>query len=1042
MTPWEGPDSSTCGLWFPGDTVAVNYKVDSRRNRLTHTIVSTMFHFKKLDASPGSADHEPQRPFMAALNRVADDWTKGFVVRKLDANDGSVTNEWLLTGIRGEASVPLAPGEVFRIEKHTVARVNAPAGSREPIKLPARSPAAQDLQETINGAQKVSSCALIRGSTTPSKAGAVDGNAAVVFADAGTRIHNTMSSNDGYAWGKPSARRIPAFNSFVVPAMDAESHWVITGKPTVTTCQGEWQCVNPNCKLQSISGCPGKFSMVPKSVIGGHSVNKCQGIGGSGCGSEMKQVSACDAKRWRYVLSTNIGDMQTSRSCAVYVYRGQHAPGCLCHRPGSLLPDGTHHALPFVPPGVSPAKALALAGQSLLMAGCLARTPEARVEHMAALASVHANPDQMKAYAKAQAAQDGSLRRLKSLSMDKLSSNMWDCGESIVAYHLDSKLAVGWKGTVLVEGILREDADVEQLCAKNDWRYSQAMHLLSMCDDDRALKLMPEDLVERMQKLYYHFDCEHPDVILGSYSNNSCTYDPEARAMIKLCSTVTASESAAEIQGAKAALDVALRTHLGVLSRMAKEETDWSTFSFQPRNGHVLDEGYGGQKAHALPDGSGQVELGCQQHFRMDLERRTHAVGGTCGKEFKRLMESMFLNAALPAEFAMAYVAFMDWGGKQEPGDKRRIMEFVAFWLHGERVGRVATAFRSVDGPKAQMCEIMHSMTQHSGRKGKNLVEATLMDLNHAMQQRAFRHKHFASGITAARSRGKSMEELQLQQSGASRQRQRKADELGLKHVASHRCDRTSREPVPSACRIVYSTHPRKGESKMISVLYTAPSQDGRSTEYAIQVPGGATQMVAAEAVAKGDKLAFEISNVEAGGTTNREAAPLVNGLRTSRFRTSVVGGSMAIRRRNGPLTSHARNVDAKVSGSVSVDLVSINWVHTQLVELEVVVKWSQGDYVKHTVTIGHEPKCCCLGMCTANAPDSRQTVVNCAHCVIVMEKLLDAPHDVARLPALLTSELEPLLAKAAGLWVSPVGQEKWGEHMLRKRQEGQCLVC
>ena len=71
----------------------------------------------------------------------------------------------------------------------------------------------------------------------------------------------------------------------------------------------------------------------------------------------------------------------------------------------------------------------------------------------------------------------------------------------------------------------------------------------------------------------------------------------------------------------------------------------------------------------------------------------------------------------------------------------------------------------------------------------------------------------------------------------------------------------------------------------MISVLYTAPSKDGRSTEYAIQVPGGATQMVAAEAVAKGDKLAFEISNVQAGGTTNRGAAPLVNGLRTSRFR-------------------------------------------------------------------------------------------------------------------------------------------------------------
>ena len=92
---------------------------------------------------------------------------------------------------------------------------------------------------------------------------------------------------------------------------------------------------------------------------------------------------------------------------------------------------------------------------------------------MAALASVHGNPNQVKAAAKAQASQHSSLNRLK-MTMDKLNSRMWDCGESIVAYHLDSKLASGWEGTLLLEVILREYADVEQLCAKDDWKYSQA----------------------------------------------------------------------------------------------------------------------------------------------------------------------------------------------------------------------------------------------------------------------------------------------------------------------------------------------------------------------------------------------------------------------------------------------------------------------------------------------------------------------------------------------------------------------------------------
>ena len=405
-------------------------------------------------------------------------------------------------------------------------------------------------------------------------------------------------------------------------------------------------------------------------------------------------------------------------------------------------------------------------------------------------------------------------------------------------------------------------------------------------------------------------------------------------------------------------------------------------------------------------------------------------------------MDAMFLDAVLPAEFAIAYVAFMGWVAKQEEGDKRRVMEFVAFWLNPERVARVATAFRSVDGPKAQMSEIIHSMTQHNGRKGKNLVETTLLDLNHAMQQRAFRYQHFASGIVAARSRGKGMEEVLLQQGGANRQRQKKANLLGLREVATHRCDRTSREHVSSTGSIVYSTQPRKDERKMISVLYTAPNQDRRSTDYAIQLPGGTTKIVAAEAVAKGDRLAFECTNVQAGGTASLLDAPTANDMRTSRFRTSVVGGKLPIRQRTGPPTSHVKNVDVKVSTATSVELVSINWVHTQEVQLEVVCKWSRGDCVKHTVTIGHEPSCCCMAMCTASAPDSRQTVVNCSHCVIVMETFLKATHAVARLPALLTSELGPLLAKAAGLVVNPAGLATWDDYVLTTRQKGSTHVC
>ena len=61
------------------------------------------------------------------------------------------------------------------------------------------------------------------------------------------------------------------------------------------------------------------------------------------------------------------------------------------------------------------------------------------------------------------------------------------------------------------------------------------MHtLLAMCDNQAVLELLDSGLVQRMQDLYYHFDSEHPDVVKGKYSHNSCTYDPKSQSMIKL----------------------------------------------------------------------------------------------------------------------------------------------------------------------------------------------------------------------------------------------------------------------------------------------------------------------------------------------------------------------------------------------------------------------------------------------------------------------------------------------------------------------------
>ena len=175
---------------------------------------------------------------------------------------------------------------------------------------------------------------------------------------------------------------------------------------------------------------------------------------------------------------------------------------------------------------------------------------------------------------------------------------------------------------MLIEGIVKNEKKRLVMSARPNWKFIQVRHLLAMCDDGRVLPLLDAGLVGRMQGLHYHFDSEHPDVVLGLYSHNSCTYDLEARELVCLSRCISATETAVDLIEARKAMDVALRRHLSVLD----PSTDWSGFCFRPRVGTVLDEGYAGVTAFKAPEGSGQMSVGCQMHFSIDLERRAKLI--------------------------------------------------------------------------------------------------------------------------------------------------------------------------------------------------------------------------------------------------------------------------------------------------------------------------------------------------------------------------------------------------------------------------------
>ena len=900
-----------------------------------------------------------------------------------------------------------------------------PGQSRVPLTSPGGTP-------TLASCFQFLPAAVAAGSRAAQMAQQEQGPHAVVYVDANKKIMGTQTNNDGFRWGHNSKRNVQHHEAYKIKALSSNTDFIVkaTGqqrKQQVMDCKclGEWECKNPECKLEASTGVLGKFHM--KKEDGSW---KCNGPTGSGCGSLMCQVAECPAHRFRISLAPVD---EGSADSVAYVYTGGHATTCQMPEP-TMLSDV---AIGSMPSNVSPAVAVVQACNSLALAATLGGNGPQRGEALAALREMHNNPDMAKRVAIDKAAVGRNKTKLGNMTVDRLVALLFEnTNETIVAYHNEWDCNSAWKGTVLIEGIVKNEKERMVMAARPNWKFSQVHHLLAMSDDGRVLALLDAGLVERMQGLHYHFDSEHPDVVLGLYSHNSCTYDPQARELVCLCRCISATETAVDLIEARKAMDVALRRHLSVLD----PNTDWSGFCFRPRIGTVLDEGYAGVNAFKAPEESGQASVGCQMHFSIDLERRAKLIGGQVGAQFQRLVAEVFLRAVLPEAFAVSYIRLLDWlkTAKLEVQQRRDVAFYLAFWLWPPRCRRVATAFQAY-GPKSQLVEILHAQTQALGRKGLGLIQAIFFDTQFCMAQTASRARHFLSGHVRPGPCGAGP--IAKAATLAAQAKARQA--ASLVFCSTHRHDKsTLQQQIKSG--LIYATKPGKGEIRMQGISCVLPADN--HTMYRIILPEGQTHDVASECVSAADKTHWELmvnGQPTAHVFPTRADAP-DNGEpnREQRWRTSSSGGRAYVRTRSKS-SVHATNVLKKSQSRGSVEVLGIQWEHKKKVELLLLFTSTplgsgKAELKQHIVTLGHEPMCSCMGMCQATSPDKYGITTMCSHYVGCLQDVLGVEgNHLCRQVALTTSELEPLLSTVECLAVDEPAQKRWELDMESKKAEG-----
>ena len=717
---------------------------------------------------------------------------------------------------------------------------------------------------------------------------------------------------------------------------------------------------------------------------------------------------------------------QKALSCTC-ILAGMQAASCLKPK----LPELSPAAAASVPKGVSPALAYSTGCQQLALSAAFCTDAGSQIKSKAAMKELHSNPGLAQQLA-TKHSRNPYERQLDRMSVDELSTMLFQkLDTTIIAYHNSYQTMPGWKGTVLIEGICRTQDHMDKLSKHVDWNFNQVHTLLAMCDNQAVLELLDSGLVQRMQDLYYHFDSEHPDVVKGKYSHNSCTYDPKSQSMIKLCCCIGESETAVDLISARDAMDVALRTHLSLLC----PKKDWRNFRFNPRRGVCADEGYAGQYAYAPEPGDATSLTGCQMHFTMDKERRKTSLGKVIGHQFSAHADALFLEAAIPVVFAQAYVAFLGWMQSCEmpPESRKSIGEFLGFWMYPPRCRRVATAYQCAFGPKAQIAEIMHAQTQCLGRKGLTLVQAVFFDSQYCMSQTADRAKNMVDGTLKPRSignkAGNGADATALKEAARSRNRQQQAithyprGQAAAKQVPSHRSDKTTMQTARPQ-RGIYCAQPnplKKHEYKMQGILYSLPSIDNLSTNYMICLPEGAQKRVASEEVSKADITHWENQQLTGHAGTaaqvfeRREEAPTCTERRDKRFRTFSSGGTMSVRAR--PASSHADNVQKKATLRPGMELMEVKWLTQQKVQLVLLIQKANGKLGQETVTLGYEPMCSCMAMCTAEAADRCKPVTMCSHhhgCL--MELFGETDVVFLRQVAWVTQELHKVLQKAEKL--------------------------
>ena len=169
----------------------------------------------------------------------------------------------------------------------------------------------------------------------------------------------------------------------------------------------------------------------------------------------MQQVGStvCTAKRYRCcVTKTHQGPAESS---VVYVYSGGHAGSCLLK---PKLPALSPAAAASVPKGVSPALAYSTGCQQLALSAAFCPDAASQIESKAAMKELHNNPGLAKELA-TKLSRNPYGRQLDKMSVDELSVMLFErLDTTIIAYHNSYDTMPGWKGTVLIEGIIMQDS--------------------------------------------------------------------------------------------------------------------------------------------------------------------------------------------------------------------------------------------------------------------------------------------------------------------------------------------------------------------------------------------------------------------------------------------------------------------------------------------------------------------------------------------------------------------------------------------------------